>query len=393
MTDQSPFRILYLMTEPFGIGGVQSDIKALGPHFVKQGHEVILACPEGDQVDYLTSRGVRHIPFSVHFRGPLSFYDQAKKLRLLITEVAPTVLAPQSIRASWICHAAAKGIPIPRVTTIHNIHSPINALWAGIILNKASHLVIFESDHEHQRIVRLGLAQRKTAVIPSGIDTDLFFRSGEPPEALRREIPEIGPDSVIFGCVARLSEEKAHNNLIAAFSGVLRSHPQARLVLVGDGPLRETLEKQVASLGINHAVHFAGQRSNIREYLNLFDVFVLASTRESLPRAARESMACGLPVIATRVGATREAVQEGHNGYLVTPGNVSELEERMTELLTDSALRKSMGERSLEMIERRFSQRRWLSENEKVYRKAGALAGNVALSEIESRLLGSGVTG
>jgi len=372
------FKILYLMTEPFGMGGVQSDLKALGPHFVSRGHEVVVACPEGDQLPVLEKGGVRHVPFTVHFRTPGQFRAQAKSLKDLIEQVRPSVLAPQSIRASWVCHAAAKTLPIARVTTVHNIHTNANALFAGVILNRASHLVIFESDHEQKRLLRLGLSGKMTRVIPSGIDTRTFYREDRTKAPrLRSLLPGIGPETVIFGCVARLSEEKAHKDLLRAFSIVRKTYPDTRLVLVGDGPLREDLEGRARELGILPFVHFAGQRTNIREWLNLFDVFTLASTRESLPRAAREAMACGLPVIATRVGATREAVRDGENGLLVPPSNVDALARAMLHLLYEPDVRLRMGERSLAMITERFSEDRWFADNEAVYIAASRLAGQM----------------
>ena len=140
-------------------------------------------------------------------------------------------------------------------------------------------------------------------------------------------------------------------------------------------------------MGISDYVHFAGQRSNVRDYLNLFDVFVLASTRESLPRAAREAMACGLPVIATRVGASREVVRDGYNGFLVPPGNADQFARAMIHLMFEPELRKLMGQRSLSMIEERFSLKKWLEDNERVYLKAGALAGCVPVREIGPRMI------
>ena len=382
------FKILYLMTEPFGMGGVQSDLKALGPHFVSRGHEVVVACPEGDQLPHLKKAGVRHIPFDVHFRTPGEFRTQARALRELICQVRPSVLAPQSIRASWVCHAAAATLPLARVTTVHNIHTTATAVLAGVILNRASHLVIFESDHEHRRLLRLGLSSRKTRVIPSGIDTRTFYREDKAmAPRLRSLVPGIGPETVVFGCVARLSEEKAHKDLLAAYAIVRRSYPDTRLVLVGDGPLREDLESRAARLGILPYVHFAGQRSNVREWMNLFDVFTLASTRESLPRAAREAMACGLPVIATKVGATREAVRDGENGLLVPPAKVDALARAMLHLLYDLDLRSRMGEKSLSMIEERFSQDRWFADNESVYLAASNLAGRFAPEALGPALL------
>ena len=268
----------------------------------------------------------------------------------------------------------------------------MNALWAGVILNRASHLVIFESDHEHRRITRLGLSRRKTRVIPSGIDTETFYPDPEARQKMRAALPDLGPDDVVFGCVARLSEEKAHDNLLASYAVVRKTYPKTRLVLVGDGPLRGEIESRARELGIAPFVHFAGQQRNVREWLNLFDVFVLASTRESLPRAAREAMACGLPVIATRVGATREAVRDGENGFLVPPAQVDSFARAMIHLLFDPDLRVRMGRESRRMIDARFSQSTWLADNESVYKVAGSLAGRFSSREIGPRLLDPAVT-
>lgn len=364
------FHVLYILTDPFGMGGVQSDLKSLGPYFVSQGHQVTVLCPTGDQVPVLLEGGVQHIPFSVHFRSWAEFREQSRNLRQLIVDVRPTVLAPQSIRASWVCHAAAKEMPLKRITTIHNIHTSLNSLWAGFLLDRCSDQVIFESEHEHKRLTRWGLSRDKTQVIPSGIDTGAFYQTPRP-EALWENLPEESRDCVIFGCVARLSPEKAHNDLLKAYRMVLDRYPKTRLVLVGDGPLMETLRDQVHSLNLGSHVVFAGQRTNIRDYLNLFDVFVLASTRESLPRAAREAMACGQPVVATRVGATGEVVHHGKTGLLVPPARPALLAKAMEEMILHPERRKEMGKAALSLIQECFSQSRWLEENEKTYAMAG----------------------
>ena len=369
MTDTNRFRILYLLTDPFGTGGVQSDMKSLGPYFVKNGHEVFIACPVGDQLDILKKGGVTHVPFDVHFRTPGEFKECKHRLRDLIRKIQPTILAPQSIRSTWLCHAAAKDLPLPRITTIHNIHTPFNSLWAGFLLNRCSDTVIFESEHEHRRLTQMGLNSKKTLVIPSGIDTTSFYPTPRSKD-LWDSIPGLDKDSIIFGCVARLSPETAHADLLKAFQTVKERVPNARLILVGDGPLKATLQRLTQELNLDSSVHFAGQRSNIREYISLFDVFVLASTRESLPRAAREAMACGKPVIATRVGATKEVVYHGESGLLVPPGKPQRLAESMILLGNDRAMRDAMANISLSLIQKRFSLDIWLSGNEAVYEKA-----------------------
>lgn len=371
-------RILYLMTDPFRVGGVQKALKVLGPHFVRMGHEVYIACPEGDQLKYLIEAGVHHIPFSVHFRTPAQFREQAASLRALIETINPTVLAPQSLRSSLLCYTAAKDMPLIRVTTVHNIHTPVNVIFAGVLLNRCSHLSIFESDHEYRRVTQLGLAPRKACVIPGGVDTDIFHKT-EKPSGLLNIFPDRTQDTVIFGCVARLSGQKGHNDLFKAFAMVVRQAPAARLVLVGDGPLKQDLLNQVSKLGISPFVYFAGQQSNIPEYLNLFDVFVLASSsiKESLPWAIREAMACGLPVIATKIGANHELIRHRANGFLITPQKPKQLADAMLSMISEPSLRIRMGEKSLQMIQNhRFRQDVWLDANEKIYIQASSLAGH-----------------
>jgi glycosyltransferase involved in cell wall biosynthesis len=110
---------------------------------------------------------------------------------------------------------------------------------------------------------------------------------------------------------------------------------------------------------------------NIPDYLNAIDVFVLASRfRESLPRAAREAMACGKPIIATRMGALREVVQDGENGFLVPIANPPLFAQAMEKMITDPALRKKMGEKSHFLIQERFRLDKWLEDNELIYQKA-----------------------
>ena len=366
---KSNFRILYIMTDPFRLGGVPSALKVLGPHFVKNGHEVFIASPDGDQVRNLVGSGVIHIPFSVHFKTFKEFKGMASELRNLISKIKPTVLSPQSIRSSMVCYASSKDMPLPRIATVHNIHTPLTSFVAGKLLNKCAHFVVFESDHEHQRLVKKGLSFKKSCVIPGGVDTLRFQKKGKP-EYLLNGINKLSSESIIFGCIARLSEQKAHNDLLKAFSIVVGKIPSSRLVLVGDGPLKQDLIWLTQKLNLTPYVHFAGQQENIPDYLNLLDVFVLASSmsRESLPWAIREAMGCGLPVIATQIGANKELVRQGVNGFLVPPKNPVELAKIMIILAEDKILRDQMGKESLSLVKKnQLTQDVWLEKNEKLY--------------------------
>ncbi|MCC7359646.1 MAG: glycosyltransferase family 4 protein [Anaerolineales bacterium] len=164
------------------------------------------------------------------------------------------------------------------------------------------------------------------------------FQGPAPDQAeVRRSLglPAAGP---VIGSVGRLSEQKGYAGLLAAAPAVLRGRPAARLVLVGDGPLEAALRAQAAALGVTDQVVFAGSRPDVERVLSVFDVFVSASLFEGLPTVVLESMAAGVPVVATAVSGSRELVADGRNGLLTPPAAPDELARAINRVLTDPAL-------------------------------------------------------
>ncbi|MGK3998152.1 glycosyltransferase family 4 protein [Sorangium sp. So ce1024] len=157
----------------------------------------------------------------------------------------------------------------------------------------------------------------KVVTILNGVDTDVF-RPGDAGEARARLGVPAGGYHV--GCVARLSPEKDHATLLAAFARLREVRADAHLTLIGDGPVRPALEQQAARLGLTGAVTFTGTRGDVAELLPAFDVFALASLTEGISLTLIEAASAGLPIVATRVGGNPEIVQEGETGLLVPPG-------------------------------------------------------------------------
>jgi glycosyltransferase involved in cell wall biosynthesis len=370
--------LLYLMTEPFGIGGVQSDILTLSEDLTRKGHEVYVATTEGVLLEELKGKGARHLDIDFHFRGPLGFLRSLIALRRAVREHGIELVAPQSVRSSiatfcalrllpFFYRVAATGRRVPVVTTIHNIHNPTHFRYAGRILRTCADYVIFESNYERDRVTASGLEPERSSVIHSGIDTDRFVPLPKDPQLLARY--GIDPERhVVFGIVARLSEEKGHNYLIEAFSRVHAARPDARLFVIGDGPLLETVRAQATSLGLSDVVIFTGMQRNIPSFLAILDVFVLSSTRESFPLAAREAMAAGKAVIAPRIGGCPEVVDEGRTGELFEARNVGQLAESMLRM-AEGRRYVGFGTAARERVERLFSRRSWVEGDERVYLK------------------------
>jgi glycosyltransferase involved in cell wall biosynthesis len=146
--------------------------------------------------------------------------------------------------------------------------------------------------------------------------------------------------------IGRLAAVKGVPLLLEAFARVRPSYPDARLTLVGDGPDRAALEAQATTLGLTGTARFAGYRSQeeVAALLAEADMLVLPSFAEGLPVVLMEALASRIPVIATQVAAVAELVRDGETGYLVPPGDVESLADRIDRLLADPELCRRMGE-------------------------------------------------
>jgi colanic acid/amylovoran biosynthesis glycosyltransferase len=156
--------------------------------------------------------------------------------------------------------------------------------------------------------------------------------------------------------VGRLSAAKGLPVLLKAIAALTTQHPDVVLTIVGDGPDRQTLEAQAAQLRITHHLKFVGYHSQeaVCQYLQHCDVFVLPSFAEGLPVVLMEAMATGIPVIATAIAAISELVEDGVNGYLVPPGAIEPLAQRLNQLLSDTQLRQTFGQAGQLKVEQSF---------------------------------------
>lgn len=187
--------------------------------------------------------------------------------------------------------------------------------------------------------LRAGAAD--VAAIPNGVDLDLF---GPPPGARP-------PEPIIVLSVGRFAPQKNNAGLLRAAAEVARKVSRPfRLELVGDGPEGETLRSLVAALGLTERVAFLPwqPRERLVERYRHAHILVLASYEEGMPNVVLEAMACGLPILGTRIGGTEELVTDGDNGLLVPPGDGSALAGALAALVEDDGLRARLGARSRE---------------------------------------------
>lgn len=184
-----------------------------------------------------------------------------------------------------------------------------------------------------------------------------------------RKINGFNDDSVIFVNVARLRPQKNQAMLIKAFCRMRRGGRGSHLVIVGDGPQKEALNRLISEEGASKCVHLLGQRDDIPEILSSSDVFVLSSDYEGTPLSVIEAMISGLPVISTPVGIIPEILERGASGEIVGVKDQAAMCAAMEKMAADEGARKEQGLQARKTAEKRFDAKRMVKEYEDLYMK------------------------
>ena len=207
---------------------------------------------------------------------------------------------------------------------------------------------------------------KKLHVIPNGIRLERFHPDAAARAQVRAELG-IPDDAWVIGTVGRLDEFKNQGLLIRAIGHRLNN--KLRLVIVGDGPTRETVAAEVAKIPEPTWAHLTGRRMDVERVMTAFDVFALSSKSEGLPLVVPEAMAVGLPVVVTAVGGLPEVVDEGQTGYLVDVAEAA-LGGALERLANDRPLAMAMGRRAREVALTRYSAERMLDAYLELYETA-----------------------
>jgi sugar transferase (PEP-CTERM/EpsH1 system associated) len=204
----------------------------------------------------------------------------------------------------------------------------------------------------------VGVPSRRVSQIYNGVDTALFRpRIGERAGLGTPGFAARG--TVVIGTVGRMAAVKDHMTLVKAFLRMLETEPGARdrlrLVIIGDGPLREQVLAVLGDAGAASCAWIPGDRDDVPALLQAMDIFVLPSLGEGISNTLLEAMSSGLPVVATRVGGNPELVDEGITGRLVAPGDPSALADALGEYVRNAGLRAAHGAAARRRAEDRFS--------------------------------------
>jgi glycosyltransferase involved in cell wall biosynthesis len=360
---------LMLLAIGLGVGGTESHILELASRIDRSRFDVtVCTLKSGGRVaEELQARGIRVL--SLDGAGKL---DARVLFRLLtiIREERPDVIQAFLFWANVAARIC--GRLVRTFSIISSYHDEI--VTEGWIIRlvdrltlKWTHGILCCSEAVRRSVVsRIGGTGQQFTVIPFGVDVDRF---GTPAAATRRELG-LQDDGAVVGTVCRLVEpKKGLSILLQAMSELKRRlrKPPCQLLIVGDGPARETLEALRDRLELSEWVVFTGTRRDIPRVLHAMDAFVLPSLYEGFGIAILEAMAAAKPVVATTVGGIPEFVVPGDTGLLVEPGHATALAEAIERLLCEPERARQMGIRGRERVLAGFQMSTVVRRHEQVY--------------------------
>ncbi len=365
-------KILYVIDNlEFG-GGERMFAQLAGA--LKDRFEVCFACHPGGPLEEQLKR--LRVPLRpLDFRRQVSL-SRIVRLITIIRKERVHLVHSMGARADVYARLAARlaGAPVV-VSTIamlvegYDVHPLKRALYRiGILLSRrladgfiavsdAVRKVLLE-DHRVPE-------EKVVTIYNSGVELDTFRPDGHEGSELRWELG-LDPEAPIVGTIGRLVYQKAQDVFLQAASLVVKAIPDAQFLIVGEGPLRPSLEQLSRELGLARC-RFTGFRADIPNLLWLMDVFALPSILEGLPQVLLEALAAARPVVATRIDGITEVIQHGTTGLLVPPQDPTALADAIILLLKDQGLARRLGEAGRKLAEERFALSRMIEKVDRFY--------------------------
>jgi L-malate glycosyltransferase len=368
-------RAIFLMINSLETGGTERQFVEVARSLTNEGLRVHLGClmKKGSFLEGLGEIYQSPLGGSLYgFRSLQSRWELVRRLR----ETQVAVAHAFDFYANLMLIPAAKLARVPAVIGSHrqlgDLLTP-NQFRAQLAMFRWCDRVVCNSRAAADRLAQEGLPERKLVVVGNGLPASAFAETA--PALPRRQ------GVLRVGLIARMNAPyKNHSMFLRAAARVRRKFSNLEIVLVGDGPLRSELEREAADLGLQGSVIFLGDRRDVPAILACMDVSVVPSISESLSNVMLESMAAGIPVVATAVGGNIELGDDGR-AVLVHPGDGEALAAGLERVLADQGLRSEIGRRARQFAQENFSMERVRRQYSGVYAEVLAEKGK-AVREI-----------
>jgi glycosyltransferase involved in cell wall biosynthesis len=354
------------------VGGVERTLSCLLPRLNADSFRVTVCCTHkrGVLADVLEEQGIPVYLIKLKSRwDPRGIYRLMRLMRQERIRIVHTHMYASNI--SGVVAARLAGVPVV-VSQVHNVNhwNSRRQVSMDSLLNGWRDKIIAVSEAVRQDYIETtGIDPQRCVVIHNGLNLEDFNRPSQAAQV--RQKWGIDSDDKVVGVIARLVSQKDHETFLRAARLVKDKMAGVKFLIVGEeeesGRLAR-LEALAVELGLKQEVIFTGLQRDIPAVLSIMDVSVLSSVKEGFSNVVLESMAGGVPVVATDVGGNSEAIVEGVTGLLVPPKDPAALAQAITKLLEDPDSRKAMGRAGRARVEKLFSMRRVVEQTVNLYR-------------------------
>ncbi len=362
-------RLLKLVTN-FHIGGTERQVANLAKGLDRSRFDLHLAClwESGELLEELKALGVPRPEFRIGSLYGRKTFRQAVRFARYIRSNSigivhsygfyPNVFAIPAARMAGECLAVA---------SIRDNGDGLTPLQRRVqkMVCRLADCVLVNAEAIRRTLIGEGYAPENIFVIRNGILLSRFAaaRNG----GSRRGQLGLPPSARLVAVFSRLNPMKGVEYFLDAAAMVARRFTDAHFLVIGDGAIRKELEEHAKRAGLNGRIVFTGFRSDVPELLPEFDVSVLPSLSEGLSNTLLESMAAGVPVVATRAGGNPEVIEDGVTGLLVPPRDAVTMADSICRLLENRELASSFGQAGRRRVAELFSMERMIRENEQLY--------------------------
>lgn len=364
MTADRRLRVAYLVRP--AEGGIKNHLLTLLAGLDRERFKPLVICPPGCSLyDEIERTGCEVVPLDiVDGLSPRRDLASALRFRSMLRRIKPDLLHIHSAKAGMVGRMAVAGM-IRRPKVILTLHSFIFDERTGPrkrrVISAVDRFLMRWTD----RIVTVSRALKDELVAVEGINPD---RISVIHNGIRfADLPKPEKTGTVVGTIARLAPQKGVEHFINAAALVAKAHPEVRFTVVGDGPFRADLESLAESLGIRQSIEFVGFRDDALAIAAGFDIFVLASMRETFGITLVEALSQGVPVVASRTGGIPELVDGSTTGLLAEPGNAEDIARRVCKLLEDRELAARLADRGREFVRSTFTAERMIEETMQLY--------------------------
>lgn len=344
-----PYSIVHTESS-VGWGGQEIRVLKESKAFLERGYRVTLLAPADAEIAKRAyTFGVPVVEVPIFHRNWKALWA----LRKAIKQLRPDVVNTHSSTDSWLMAAVCLSMRhAPKVVrTRHICAQPSRSLTTRWLYRRAAQKVVTTGEAIRAQILRLGIPPSHVVSIPTGIDPEAFA-PGSKEEAKQR----LGLAGLqVIGVVATIRSWKGHRVLIEALKHLPPSH--YRLVFVGDGPIRQSIEQELRAAGLEQLVLFAGHQNDVLPWLQAMDIFVLPSyANEGISQALIQAMMAGIPVVTTSAGAIGEVAIDQQTALVVPPNQSEPLGEAIATLLGNSDLARSLAANARQFVLHRHSE-------------------------------------